>query len=285
MFIRNYKFMSRVLIMCIIDQRNKQKFKITALFIFIIQSIINVNISKADNNEKYAMPSLYGKCLTTPVGWGALPGSVYAVGGVTKPSPYDPEADAAITVGFGLGDPVKYVGVQTEIVSLDMSGWARYAMNIRLHRYLGKANSIAIGGETIVIQDTGSPSDAKESYYIVYSKGVQNKKFINKRTGRTKLHYSIGIGTGRFREKSDYDIDTGKGSYGTAVFGNAAYELLGICNVICDWNGLNLNVGLSKNIKFFKFITIGANIGISDITKSSGDSKRIIVGLGGGIKL
>lgn len=268
-----------------IGQRYKANIYISAILILIINNLICLNILNADDIEKYAMPSIYGKCLTTPVGWGALPGSVYAVGGVTKPSPYDPKADAALTVGLGMGDPIKYVGVQTEIISLDISGWSRYAMNIRLHRYLGKANSIAIGGETIVLQDSESPSDAKESYYIVYSKGVQNDKFINKRTGRTKLHYSIGIGTGRFREKSDFDIDSGKGRYGTSVFGNAAYELLGICNVICDWNGMNFNVGLSKNIKLFNLITLGANIGISDITKSSGDSKRIIAGLGGGIKL
>lgn len=245
--------------------------------------ITNCNVY-AEINQKYAMPSEYGKCLTTPVAWGALPGSVYVVAGATKPSPYTPMPDGAVMVGAGLGNPFKYIGIQAEFISLDLSGWARYAMNMRLHRYLGKANSIAIGAQTIVLQDSSSPSDAKESYYIVYSKGVQNPHFISKKDGKTKLHYSVGIGSGRFREKSDYDIGTGKGQFGTAVFGNIAYELLGLCNVICDWNGLNLNAGISRNLKFFNTVTIGGNLGMSDLTQSSGDRKRVIGGLGIGIK-
>lgn len=238
----------------------------------------------AESTFHGALPNIHGKSLTTPIGWGAAYGTVFAGVGGTTPAPYANKSDAAMGVGIGIGNPRKNVALEASIMSLDLSDWQRYSANLKLHRYLGHGNSIAIGVENILISDTlNNRSDADESFYIVYSQGTQNKHFINDETNRTKLHYSIGIGNGRFWKKSPNDVANGKGKHGTAVFGNVAYELFDECNGIVEWNGVNLNAGLSKTIMLGKQSALGINVGVADLTGYSGDGVRFIWGVGAGI--
>ena len=55
-------------------------------------------------------------------------------------------------------------------------------------------------------------------------------------------------------------------------------------NVITDWNGLNLNAGLSKTFRFAN-IPIAATIGAADLTSNSGDRVRFVIAVGTGFKL
>ena len=225
-------------------------------------------------------PNMYGKSLTTPIAWGAY-GNVAFIGvGGTVPSPYASAADGAAVIGAGFGDPKKNVGAQITLVSLDLSGWGRYSAGLQLSRNLCNANAVSVGVENVMLTNG---SDADKSFYAVYSQGVQNDMFVDRSSGFSKLHYSIGVGNGRFGDKSPDDIAAGKGKHGTYVFGNVAYDIADTFNLIVDWNGLNLNTGVSKTVWLGKY-PVAAVIGAADLTRNSGDRVRMIMAVGTGFK-
>ena len=231
---------------------------------------------------KYYLPNIHGKSLTTPVGWGAAYGTVFTGFALTSPAPYATGSDGAAGFGIGIGNPVKNLGLQATLVSLDMSDWKRYAVNLHLHRFLGCAKSVAVGVENIMLSNG---SDSEESYYAVFSQGILCEPFIHKSTGTSSLHYSIGAGSGIFGNKSPLDIASGKGKHGTYVFGNVAFEVFDELNVITDWNGVNLNAGISKTFLIDDSFPICVVLGAADLTKNSGDGVRFIAGIGTGITL
>jgi hypothetical protein len=228
------------------------------------------------------LPNIHAKSLTTPVGWGAAFGSVFVGVAGTDLAPYDNSSDWGTVFGVGLGNPVKNLGIQASIASLDMSQWNRYGLNLHLHRYIGDAQSIAIGVENIMLS---KGSDAEESYYIVYSKGVLYKPLIDDETGTTRLHFSVGAGTGRFGNKSPLDRTSGKGKHGSYVFGNISYELFNEFNVITDWNGVNLNAGISKTFPITEQVPLVITVGAADLTHNSANGMHLIGSIGMGITL
>ncbi len=234
------------------------------------------------------MPNSNGKSLTTPSAWGSAYGSVFVGVGIESRAAYvhgpaftNGVGDGAAAVGIGIGNPVEFVGLQATLSALDLSGLGRYSMSFQLHRNLGSANAIAVGAQTLML----SPgTDSVPSYYIVYSQGVLATPFINRSNSTTRLHYSIGVGNGQYSEKSQSDISTGKGANGTWLFGNVAYELFNAFNVIGEWNGINLNAGVSKTF-YINNIPLAVSAGVLDLTSFSGDGVRFTIGVGTGITL
>jgi hypothetical protein len=227
------------------------------------------------------LPNNHGKSLTTPVAWGASGNVIFMGVGGTSPSPYTNDADGAAVLGLGFGDPKENLGIQVAVVSLDITEWKEYSLYVQLHRYLDNANAIAVGVENVMLTSGG---DADKSFYIVYSQGVQSGPFVNDVTGNSKLHFSIGAGTGRFGDKTLADIVHGKGEHGTYVFGNIAYDVAESFNLIADWNGLNLNAGVSKSFKVGN-VPMAITVGAADLTHNSGDGVRFIGALGAAFKL
>ena len=233
-------------------------------------------------------PNSNGKSLTTPSAWGSAYGSVFAGVGIESRAAYlhgpaftNGVGDGSAAVGFGIGNPVEFVGLQAVLTIYDLSSIGRYGMSYQLHRNLGSANAFAVGAQNIMIS---SGTDSVPSYYIVYSQGVLASPFINRANGTTRLHYSIGVGKGEYSEKSQLDALTGKGANGTYVFGNFAYELFNSFNVIGEWNGLNVNTGVSKTFYINNF-PLAFSAGALDLTGFSGDGVRFMVGVGTGITL
>jgi len=155
---------------------------LSAVLVFAAPKVV-----KAEANSAVALPNIHGKSMLTPDGWGAAYGTVYGGIGGTVPAPYSDNNDAAIGVGVGIGNPVKNIGLQATAVTLDLSDWKRFALNLKFHRYLGYGNSIAFGIQNIIIEDAAFPSDSEPCYYLVYSQAVQNSHFINEETGKSKL--------------------------------------------------------------------------------------------------
>lgn len=237
---------------------------------------------KAEQVPVY-MPNNNGQSLTTPVAWGASNNVVFMGAGGSIPDPYSKLADGAAVFGVGLGDPKQNIGVQASLISLDFSQWNRYSSAFQLFRDLGNANAIGVGVENVMLSNGG---DSGKSFYVVYSEGVQSSSVVNTTTETTKLHYSIGAGTGRFGDKSPADISSGKGAHGTYVFGNLAYEVGGLFNLITDWNGLNLNAGVSKSFSLGSTLPcVAITLGAADLTHQSGTGVRFICAGGVGFKL
>jgi hypothetical protein len=245
------------------------------------------------------LPNIHGKSLTTPVGWGSAYGTVFVGVGGSHPAPHSTNTDGAAAIGIGIGNPVKHAGLQMSLSSLDMSNGGRYALNLHLHRYLGSASSIAVGVENIMLthsidDDSESSSyivyshgviDTAANYALVYNHGILEKRVISERSKASNLHYSIGVGSGRFSKKSPDDVAAGKGTNGTSVFGNVAYEVFEEFNLVSDWNGTNLNVGVSKTFLISDSLPIVITLGVGDLTSNSGSGKRIIGGIGTGFRL
>ena len=227
------------------------------------------------------MPNNHGKSITTPVAWGAYNNVAFIGAGGTIPAPYATKNDGAAVLGVGLGNPKENIGVQASLISLDISQWDQYSSAFHLFRELGNADAIGVGVENIMLTNGG---DSGKSFYVVYSRGLQYESMLNKDVKTTKLHYSIGAGTGRFGDKSPADIASGKGSHGTYVFGNLAYEVADSFNIITDWNGLNLNAGVSKSFSIGN-LPFAVTAGLADLTRNSGDGVRFVVAGGFGFKL
>ena len=245
------------------------------LGLFALQTLV---VDAAELTVPTYLPNSNGKSLSTPTAWGASNNVIFLGGGGTSPSPYTSGSDGAAVFGVGVGDPVKNIGIQASITSIDLTQWQEYSASFHLSRDLGNANAIGIGVQNIMITAGG---DTGKSYYVVYSKGAQGNPFINATTGSSKLTYSIGVGLGIYGDKSPLDISSGKGEHGTYAFGNIAYEVAESFNVITDWNGLNLNAGVSKTF-FIAGLPIGVVVGVADLTKYSGDGARLIISGGTG---
>lgn len=229
-------------------------------------------------------PNIHGKSLTTPVAWGNAYGTVYAGAALTTPAPYTDETETAAALGLGIGNPYKNLGIQTTLVLLDPGKSNDITLNIHAFRNLGNASAIGVGVENIDLSDSDD-WDIEKSYYVVFSHSVGGEAFVDAKTSRSALHFSIGAGNGSFGNKSDRDVFDGKGEHGTYVFGNVACELFNAFNVIADWNGVNLNAGISKNFLVDRKVPIVITIGAADLTDNSGDGIRLIAGIGTGFML
>lgn len=227
--------------------------------------------AETTTNPTYLI-NTHAKSVTTPVAWGACNNVIFMGVGGTTPAPYSNSTDGAAVLGFGIGDPLKNVGLQASFVSLDISEWDRYSVALHAFKSLGHGNAIGVGVENIMLSEGG---DADQSYYVVYSQGFP---------GESKFHFSVGAGNGRFADKSPADIADGKGKHGTYVFGNVAYEVAKTCNIVADWNGTNLNAGVAKTFWIGK-TPIAAVVGAADLTQNSGDGVRLVFAIGTGFKL
>jgi hypothetical protein len=232
---------------------------------------INENVITPEKKQQPATlwPNRAAKTLTTPSGWGASWGVIFVGGGITDPAAYTTEPDAAISFGMGFGNPVTNLGIQLSPTIWDVSKFDNLSLSCKVHRYLGNATSLAIGGENLFADK--KKTDTDESYYIVISHAFQQYSNTPK---YSSLHASLGVGSGRYGEKSPLDIQSGKGRYGTYVFGSLAYEIFQSANVIVDWNGLNLSAGVA--LSPFQKIPVGITLGVADITNYSGDRLRFI---------
>lgn len=256
-------------------------------------------IAAQNSSIENILPNIHGKSLTTPVGWGSAYGTVFLGVGGSHPAPHSINTDGAAAIGVGIGNPVKYAGLQMSISSLDMSAMGRYALNLHLHRYLGSASSVAVGVENIMLthsinDDSESSSyivyshgviDTAANYALVYNHGILEKRVISERNRASNLHYSVGVGSGRFSKKSPDDVAAGKGKNGTSVFGNVAYEVFEEFNLVSDWNGTNLNAGVSKTFLISDSLPIVITLGAADLTRNSGSGRRFIGGIGTGFRL
>ncbi len=216
------------------------------------------------------MPNRAATTLMTPSGWGAWGNTIFAGGGISSPQPYTDNSDGAVSVGFGVGNPLENVGLQLSASVNDLSEQDNVSYGVVLHRYLGYGTSVAIGGEHL-LRDKDE-SDVGPSYSIAFGHAFQN---VDSDTpGASGLHASLGAGNGRFANKSPLDIQDKKGKKGSYVFGALAYEAFENTNLILEWNGINLSAGVA--LAPFESIPLGITLGAADLTDNSGDGARFI---------
>lgn len=220
------------------------------------------------------LPNSGAKSIMTPSAWGAAFGSGFLGVGAAERTPYLPSRDGVVGLGYGMGDPVLNAGLQIGTTVSDLSEFDNVSFSFKLHRYLTRGTSIAIGGESLFSRDEFA-DDAGDTFYFVASHVMQ--AFGASRPGIGRVHVSAGVGTGRFAKKSDRDFSEGKGRNGTAVFGNLAVEVARGANLILEWSGTNLLAGVSKTVQT-QTVPIALTVSLADLTSYSGNGVRLLGG-------
>ena len=221
---------------------------------------------------KLRLPNSSAKAIMTPTAWGAAFGSAYLGAGAARRTPYLPSADGIVGMGYGMGDPVLSVGLQIGTTIYDLSEFNNVSFSFKLHRYLARGTTIALGGESLFANDA-LRDDAGDTFYLVMSHVVQT--LGSSRPGIGRVHVSAGVGTGRFAKKSDRDLSEGRGRNGTMAFGNVAVEVARGMNLILEWSGTNLLTGMSKAFQTQR-VPILLSVGFADLTTYSGDGVRFV---------
>lgn len=244
------------------------------------------------------IPNSSGRSLSTPTAWGLYSRTVslgvgatfpQAYSGDTEPSLQDNQEagrgnfqgdgerdgsgtnDGAISLTHGFGRPELYGGAQVSVTMNDVDDTDLFTFGFKVHRYFGFGISMALGGENLLPTDN---SDSEESFYFVISRASQ-RWASGREPGDSRLQMSLGVGSGRFANKSPLDVVNGKGENGSIVFGSVALDVGYGVNAIVEWTGVNLGVGVSRT--FGKTVPISLSLGFTDLINSqSGDDPRFI---------
>ena len=186
------------------------------------------------------------------VGFGAQSAVRYSAAG---------DADGSASMGFGLGNSSKSVGLEVALNALSSirSGVGnRMGLSFKAHKILPNNWGAALGYQGVQL---GTASDDKASIYGVVTHvwqldGTPLKAFQS-------LTWSGGVGTGAFQSASD--LNSGKDGMG--VFSSVALRTSDRMSVIADWSGQDLNLGLS--FVPFKDLPLVLSPAIADITGAS----------------
>jgi len=165
--------------------------------------------------------------------------------------------------GFCVGDPQKAVNVAFSINLADVHKFRDFSGNFEVSRQIFTGSSISVGGLQLFANSQQSDSPGA-TFYFAFSHAVQSLPSAT--DGSSKLTYTIGIGNGRFYDKSPLDINADKGAHGTAIFGSISYELIKRVNFNTEWSGTNL--GCSLGIKPFES-PLAIGVGVTNLTRYS----------------
>lgn len=183
----------------------------------------------------------------TKTGGGAAPGSSAgtpsAYGASWKQAfigagfffPFDGDVDGSLSLGFGLGDAVKSVGleVSTNIISVggQKPNFGDFAdsgtMGFKLHKSLPDGTAVAFGWSNAI--KWGEANTPRETLY-----GVITKRF-------DKLTVSLGVGSGGYRSKGGIK----SGDNDPNLFAGLGYRFIPQASLVTSWTGSTWNLGAS----------------------------------------
>jgi len=209
--------------------------------------------------------------INTPTAYGQRWGQVSAGAAYQNRIRYDDWTDAVASVGFGVGNPMRYVGLDVGINILDTYtdfGEDR-SLSLKLHRRLPFRMAVAVGHENIWHTDG---TDGGSSRYLVVSKVVLLRDRPTAALGSMVLN--LGIGNDRFLPEAQF----ARGEDGENVFGSLGVRVLPQVNAVANWTGQDLALGLSiAPVRTWPLVITPA---VVDVTGTAGDGARFSVGAG-----
>lgn len=212
-----------------------------------------------------------GVSAASPLGFGPNFGDFFIGAGYQARARYTDADDGSASMGAGLGNSTKYVGLEVVVTSLSTvnSGFfKRTAAEFKVHRMLNSSTSVGVGVEGVML--TGVTDSKENSYYVALS------KYAHLGTGNTMNGVVLNIGAGNGRFQAEKDFLGGKNSWN--VFASAGLRVNSWLGGIADWTGQDLNLGVSVvPLKQFPIIITPV---IADVTQRAGDGARFTVGFG-----
>jgi hypothetical protein len=221
-----------------------------------------------------------GSTAGTPSAYGASWGQAYVGGGLFFPLE-DGRTDGSLSVGFGLGDAVKTVGVEINANITSVGGGNSNfdfgdsgSLGFKVHKYLGDGAAVAVGYANPVTW--GDSNNAKDTIY-----GVATKSFNlqpNDPNNKMPLTVSLGVGSGSFRSKGAIAADNNAAN----IFGSIGIRTAPEVAWVSSWTGNRLNIGGS--FAPFKQTPIVINAIFTDVTDNLNDGIGISLSAGYAIK-
>jgi hypothetical protein len=212
-----------------------------------------------------------GVSASSPLGFGPNFGDFFIGAGYQARARYTQEHDGSASMGAGLGNSTKLVGLEIVITSLSTvnSGFfKRTAAEFKLHRMLNSSTSIGVGVEGVMLD--GATDSQENTYFVALS------KYAHLGTGNTFNGVVLNIGAGNGRFQSEKDFLAGKNGWN--AFASAGLRVNSWLGGIADWTGQDLNLGVS--VVPLRQIPIIITPVIADVTQSAGDGARFTVGFG-----
>lgn len=262
----------------------------------IQQDLRGLNVPRPVRRQQ-ARRAYPGISISNPTGYGAHQGQVFAGVGYQSRTRFSGRAntgqifgggqdDSTVGLGFGVGNAYKGVGVQVSYIAASFGGSREPfsgGLNAKVHKRFDGGWAVALGGEGIINFGRLPPNggsgngvvefnDFEGTYYGSVSKVVALREDYAKPFSR--LIVTGGAGTGRFRSVDQIV----KGEFGVGVFGTAALQVLPSTNLITEWTGQDLAVGLS--VAPFANIPIVFTPAIRDIAGESDGDPRFVMGVG-----
>lgn len=216
----------------------------------LTQAQFDALVSQAPKNA-----SSPGIAFGSPVGFGAGWGEVgFALGGTTLgDNNQDQDVDGSFAVVFGLGDPDRYVGLETtvNIISLRNSFGDDGNVGLKLHTTLPGNAAFAVGVDNI-----GRWGRAETGSSSVYAVGTKIFHLSPGSSNSLPLSVNVGIGDNRFNDVGDD---------GASVFGSLAFLPIRQLSLIVDYSERSLNAGVS--VAPFSRIPVTVTAGATNLTE------------------
>nr|WP_242045648.1 hypothetical protein [Calothrix sp. FACHB-1219] len=207
-----------------------------------------------------------GSSAGTPSAFGASWGQAFIGGGGFIP--FDGKADGSLSVGFGLGDAVKSVGLEVDINIYSVGGQKELlgdfgesgGVGFKLHKFFADGTAVAVAWSNPITWGEGNR--AKDTIY-----GVVTRAFYLQPNSPNKLPLtvSLGVGTGSFRSLGalrDRSADNPPN-----FFGSLGLRVIPEASLVASWTGSALNLGAS--FAPFQNIPVVINTIFTDVTDNS----------------
>ncbi|MFK8184188.1 MAG: hypothetical protein AB8B99_12505 [Phormidesmis sp.] len=260
----------------------------------IQQDLRDLELPTPTASPRRAYPSI---SISNPTGYGADKGQIFAgvgyqsrtrfSGGANPGTPFGGGSqDGAVGIGFGLGDARRSIGVQLSYVAASFGGSRdplSGGINVKVHKRFGNNWAAAVGGDGIInfgrLPENGASgngvvefNDFENTYYGSVSHIVSLREDYNQPFSRLIL--TGGAGTGRFRSV-DQIVN---GEFGVGVFGSAALQVVPSTNLITEWTGQDLAVGVS--VAPFRNVPIVFTPALRDLAGEGDGDPRFVLGIG-----
>ncbi|XZF63216.1 MAG: hypothetical protein ACSI46_00085 [Gloeotrichia echinulata DVL01] len=218
-----------------------------------------------------------GSSAGTPTTYGASWGQAFVGGGLYVPLDKG-KTDGSFSFGFGVGDSLKSVGLETSfnIISVggQKPGFGDFAdsgtVGLKLHKYFEDGTAVALGWSNPI--KWGQANKAKESIYGVVTKSFDLQP--DSANNKLPLTVSVGLGTGDYRSLGAIRKDQNS----VNLFGSFGLRVIPEASLVGSWTGNNLNLGAS--FAPFKKTPIVINTVFTDVTNNFNSGVGFSLGAG-----
>lgn len=207
-----------------------------------------------------------GVTLMTPTGYVAKWGDIYGAFSVNDRTRFGRIADAYAMLGFGFGDPAKWLGFELTLGFLNVRKLLNSGkgITIKAGHTFPDGTSIAIG-KIDFLQWPANAADTGSSEYIAISRAFQLD--YDPSQPFSLLIINLGLGDGQFKSDEKFRADI----KGVGLFGSLSVRIAEPVNILANWNH-NLHFGAS--IAPFRKIPFIITLAVMDTLKTQGDGLR-----------